>query len=614
MRWAREHLKNPRVTLELHLLGPPRVFRDGCPVPGPRGNKAWLLLAYLLSSTVPATRERLAAVLSPEAEDPLGALRWNLSELRRLLQLDAWDRSRIRLVLPDAAVVDVRLLTAAERAPVLRLPGLGREFLEGVHADHASGLAAWLDSERRRYAALTEAVLREECLSRLARGLPHEAASLGARLVQLNPFDEAHHTVLVRSLASAGDGIAAAKQVAACRELFRRELGAEPSVALQAAASTATARPVAPAIAGAAAVRAQIEAGEAAMRAGATDAGAEVLRRAVGEADHLQDPLLRAAARLALGAALVHAVRGRDEEGAVSLHEALSIAEPQGLPLAADVCRELGYIEFLRGQYERAMTWVRRGLAHADSRSAGRSALLTLQGSIDSDTAHYASAQSSLEAAVEGAQEAGDARQRAYALSMIGRLHLLRGQLGPAATALDASLELARAGWTAFLPWPQSLRAEVDLDRGEAERAADGFDAAFTLGCHFGDPCWEALAGRGRARVAEARGQIDLAADLLRDALVRSARAPDTYVWARAYVLDALCGLCARHGLAQGRETVRELEVLASRCGMREMLVRARLHAASIGLGVSTGLPDLPGAEIDNPALPSGRTLAPGLR
>ena len=75
--------------LSIHLLGPPRMERGGTAVDAPRGHKAWGLLAYLLRSGVPPTRERLASLLFPEADDPLGTLRWTLSVLRR--QLSAGD-------------------------------------------------------------------------------------------------------------------------------------------------------------------------------------------------------------------------------------------------------------------------------------------------------------------------------------------------------------------------------------------------------------------------------------------------------------------------------------------------------------------------------------------
>ena len=53
------------LTLEIHLLGVPRIERDGAPVTPPRGNKAWALLAYLALGEATATRSRLAEVLYP---------------------------------------------------------------------------------------------------------------------------------------------------------------------------------------------------------------------------------------------------------------------------------------------------------------------------------------------------------------------------------------------------------------------------------------------------------------------------------------------------------------------------------------------------------------------
>jgi DNA-binding SARP family transcriptional activator len=71
--------------LSIHLLGVPRVLRDGLALPSPRGQKVWGLLAYLLRCDARVSRQHLAGLLFEDAEDPLGALRWTLSELRRLL-------------------------------------------------------------------------------------------------------------------------------------------------------------------------------------------------------------------------------------------------------------------------------------------------------------------------------------------------------------------------------------------------------------------------------------------------------------------------------------------------------------------------------------------------
>ena len=73
------------VALTIRLLGPPAIARDGVPAPPPRGRKAWALLAYLLLADRPPSRRHLAELLFGDADDPLGALRWTLAELRRAL-------------------------------------------------------------------------------------------------------------------------------------------------------------------------------------------------------------------------------------------------------------------------------------------------------------------------------------------------------------------------------------------------------------------------------------------------------------------------------------------------------------------------------------------------
>src|SRR5262245_53123803 len=47
--------------------------------------KTRALLAYLASTHEPARRESLAALFFSQSDDPLGALRWHLSEMRRRL-------------------------------------------------------------------------------------------------------------------------------------------------------------------------------------------------------------------------------------------------------------------------------------------------------------------------------------------------------------------------------------------------------------------------------------------------------------------------------------------------------------------------------------------------
>ena len=87
----------------------------------------------------------------------------------------------------------------------------------------------WLESERRHVAGTTSAVLHQASLALLARGDVEDAARYASELVRLNPYDENAHVLLVRCLSAAGDHEAAARRAEACTELFRRELGLEPS-------------------------------------------------------------------------------------------------------------------------------------------------------------------------------------------------------------------------------------------------------------------------------------------------------------------------------------------------------------------------------------------------
>ncbi|EGI77483.1 BTAD domain-containing putative transcriptional regulator [Hylemonella gracilis] len=597
--------------LSIHLLGPPRVERGGGTVTPPRGRKAWALLTYLLCRPGPSTRAHLASLLFEDAEDPLAALRWNLSELRRLLGDAAMPRVEAPLLaLPPDACVDIETVTRGAWPQALQLPGLGRDLLEGMFFPNCPAFEVWLATERRRLRAATDALLHEAAQERLAAGAASEAADIASRLVQSNPLDEDFQVLLVRCLAVAGDGIAAARQAAACRELFRRELGITPGPALDEAIHTATARPIAQPATGRAAALAQLEAGEAAVGAGALDAGLHCLRRAIVESDASHDPDLRTRARVALGSALVHAARGRDEEGAEALHEALAVyqeATSVRPALAAAACRELAYVEFLRGRYERALLWLRRAAPLAADDPAEQARIATVQGAALSDTGHYPDAIAVLDQACTLAEGVGDTRQLAYALSMSGRASLLTGELDKAASALQRSLQLAQRAWTAFLPWPQSLCAELDLLRGDVAGAAERFEQAWALGCHLGDPCWEGISGRGLGLVAFARGDTSQAITLLVDALRRCARLPDAYLWGQGYTLDALCSVAMAqnlpHHLPQTTTWLAELRALAEGAGMREFTARALAHQARLGDEASLTVARLLASDIGNPRL-----------
>lgn len=591
----------------IRLLGPPEIELDGVVAAPPRGHKSWAVLAYLVLAERPVARSRLAALIFGGAADPLGALRWTLAQLRRALGVaDVLRGDPLELGLPAGAAVDALALASGDPDPAL----VRGELLEGIEAGAGADFESWLLVERRRFAGLSEAVLRDAALEALAAGAPLDAATLASRALALNRFDDAAHELLVRCLARAGEVAAAREHAEACEVLFRRELGRAPDPGVLRATGEHDAQSDA-AVGDRAAALGQLDAGRAAVDAGAVEPGIATLRQACAEARAVGDPALLARVLAALGSALVHLLRGGDEEGTAVLHEALALAETCGdREVACKMCRELGFVAVQAGRGVSAGRWLGRAVALAQG-DRERAAVLGVRGQALSDRAHYGAATALLEESIAAAERCADLRQRAWSLAILGRVMLLRGQLPEAVELLDDSLALVgQEGWVAFQPFPEALRAEVALRQGDPERALVLLDHAFPLGCRLGDPCWEAIAARARGLVHEAAGERAAALAWLADAADRAVRVPDPYVWMHAWCLEALADVAIADSGADARELVDRLETVAARGDLRELVVRGALLRAR--LGDSDGLEParLLGEAIDNPALHAGLAAA----
>jgi DNA-binding SARP family transcriptional activator len=191
--------------LRIRLVGPPALERDGEPVRPPRGHKAWALLTYVLLADRPLGRRHLAETLFGDADDPLGALRWTLAELRRALgdaQLLRGDP--VAADLGSDIVVDLQQFTgdAVDPAALLDLRG---ELLDGIDPSSGHVFESWLLVERHRLSAAIEARLRHSAVAMLTTGRAADAVAYAARAVACNPLEEGNHELLVRSLAMAGD-------------------------------------------------------------------------------------------------------------------------------------------------------------------------------------------------------------------------------------------------------------------------------------------------------------------------------------------------------------------------------------------------------------------------
>jgi DNA-binding SARP family transcriptional activator len=590
-----------------HLLGPPFLIRDDVVFAAPRGRKVWALFAYLALAESPPSRQQLADLLFPDAEDPAGALRWNLSELRRLLggPHTVGSGNVVQLRLPEGSVFDVRVLMAGTSREAVELPGLGRELLEGMDIEASPGFTAWLLGERRHLHALSEAVLREGALRAMASGNARTAVDLATRLVAADPLREDAHVLLVRAFAATGDRTAVERQLSASVDLFRRELGVEPGPELEEAARAEMIPPPRSVGTGRASLKALVESGEAAVNAGAIEAGVDALRSAAAAARDSSETELEAVALLALGSALVHATKERDEEGAAALHRCIAAAEATGSrATAASAHRELGYIEVLRGEYPRAGTWLRTAEELADGDPLEMAKIHAVNGASLADTSAHEQATAAFETSIALAASVGHMKQQAWSMAFLGRTHLLRNELDRASETLERAIALVRSErWTAFAACPEALSAEVWIRRGDLDLASEGFEHSFTLACQVDDACWEAYGARGLGLLRAATGDLGGAIDLLEDALTRSARQRDTHLWVRAYVLDALCAVAveARHPTAARWTT--DLGSIAGRSGMRELSVHAYLYRRDLGDPSAIEAARVLSAGIENPHL-----------
>jgi tetratricopeptide (TPR) repeat protein len=330
------------------------------------------------------------------------------------------------------------------------------------------------------------------------------------------------------------------------------------------------------------AVEAQLDAGEAALAAGVPDAGLDTLREALGGARAVGEPGLLARCLTALGTGLIHAVRGSDQDGLALLHEAVPLAISADLPgVAARASRELGYVDVLRGRYERAQRWFASAadLAVGDDEELAWIAAFAGTGRTDVDD--HPAATAFLDEALGRADASGSLQAAAYTLAMRGRLRLLTDDLTGAADDLDRSLGAARtSGWRSFQPWPQTMLAEIAHRRGDRDVARSLLEPALATSRQVGDPCWESMALRGLGLAAVGDGDLPEGLTMLEDAPRQCRRLPDTYLWVEAYGLDALADVASQRGLAEADGWIQRLEDLSTSHGMRALARSAARYRA----------------------------------
>lgn len=581
--------------VHVRLLGPPSIEGPD----GPRvlrGHKAWAVLARLTLAERPVDRRDLAAELFPETVDPLGSLRWCLAGIRKALGApDAFTGDPIDVTAPAGVTFDVREALAGRLDPADH----GGELLQGLDPRCGPEFTTWLLIARQQLAARAEDELREATIVALSRGAADRALGLAEQLVRRAPYDEGAHVLLVRSLVAAGHDAAARAHMAAAEQLFRDELGIEPSDAIRSAGRREVADPPPGVTAGTLAAT-LLDAGRSALAAGATDAGVDCLRRAASGAEQAGDRALHAECLLALGSALVRSVRGFDDEGSILLEQAAHLATEAGDGrVAASALQERAYADALAGRRPEAA----RRLEAAEALADGDDALLAgVRSTIAFNLADWGRTEEALEryaGALESAQRASDRRRQAWIHGLSSWALLHDGRSEEASVAARASLDLVRSlGWTSFEPFPAAVLAEASAAAsGQDLSPGAGLERVFAMSCELADPCWEGAAGRAMALALAAADRHDEALRWITDARVRSVRRSDAWAGLVGVILLTEVSLRTAAGDAAGAEAAaRDAVALAARSHLDGMLPAAVGALGRAGAGPVSPARPAPGA------------------
>ena len=232
-KFRRRALRWPAM-VQLTLFGTPVVERDGRSLTFDT-RKATALLAFLAMEGQSQPRDRLAALLWPEA-DPVRAR----SALRRTVSVtvaqvgDALVAERTQLGLLDGSV---RCDAAEFRDLAMRGDDVGDrqaidlyrdDFLAGFALRDAPGFDDWQAGVADELRRMLAAVLARQADRAVETGDLETAMTTTLRWLALDPLHEPAHRMLMRLHAWRGDRTAAMRQFRTCARILDAELGVAP--------------------------------------------------------------------------------------------------------------------------------------------------------------------------------------------------------------------------------------------------------------------------------------------------------------------------------------------------------------------------------------------------
>jgi DNA-binding SARP family transcriptional activator/predicted negative regulator of RcsB-dependent stress response len=506
--------------LRIRVLGTPSLEARGEPI-RLEGRKTWALLTYLLLESRPPTRREMVDRLWSDADDPLGAARWALSQVRKALAGSAAIVEREGRLVLDAEVpmtVDAQDLLAGRWDPSGVDELVRGELLESWDFDETPEFARWLGVQRTRLASAATYALRTAA-SLLARSAPERALSLAERGLVADPFDDALHALIVEIHMLRGDAARARRYADEVSRRYREDLGAAlPELVAKA---LDVAQVVSPAVRASHGAQAEIllSAADARGKGGDFAGGRELALRAAGEAAASGDAGMEARA---LASATNYATHGGVRPEAMAmLQRAARLATEAGDKVALnDVERERGRIAGIMADLGAAEAAHQRALAIAielgDGHRTGVAHLFLGIGM--TERCDYERAEINLRAALEGHRRPG------LVMAWLARLLVRTERYDEAEDAALKAIALMNENRdTLQLALALVQCGDVQLARGDHAAAIERFAEAFTVGQTIGDKDGIALALRGLALVDHREGRPERARQGLREALTHSA-------------------------------------------------------------------------------------------
>jgi DNA-binding SARP family transcriptional activator/Tfp pilus assembly protein PilF len=219
-------------SIHVRMLGRMTISRGGVALSLPASRKVRALFAYLALAPRAVPRSQLCELLWDVPNDPRGELRWCLSKIRSVV--DERGRRRvatredtIQLDLSDCFVDAVEITRAIEQSVETLAPERQRtlaalfsgDFLEGLEIERSPVFDGWLTAQRRRFRGCQTALLEH-----LVKSVPDEEASgYLEKWLQLAPFDQQVHELLLTALARRGRIREAEEHLRATARLFEAE-------------------------------------------------------------------------------------------------------------------------------------------------------------------------------------------------------------------------------------------------------------------------------------------------------------------------------------------------------------------------------------------------------